>query len=114
LFEQAKEGTGKVIKDPGTLSAKESLAFFFKVQNMFGELGEKVRDQMLQAGIRDPKAPLIYLMARAIIPTVLVLFTWLVMAKGDREFEPKEIFFAVVAMALPGFSFRASWSKTIL
>ena len=28
---------------------------FFTVQERFGALGEKVRDQMLQAGIRDPK-----------------------------------------------------------
>jgi tight adherence protein C len=103
LFEQAKEGVGKVGKGDGSLSARESLAFFFRAQKMFGELGEKVRDQMLQAGIRDPKAPLIYLMARAIIPVVLVLFTWLVMAKSSREFEPKQIFFAVVAMGAAGF-----------
>jgi tight adherence protein C len=86
-----------------TLSARESLGLYYKVQQMFGDMGEKVRDQMLQAGIRDPKAPLFYLIARAVIPLVLMLFTFLIMAKGQKEFEAPQIMLGVAAMGLAGF-----------
>ena len=58
---------------------------------------------MLQAGIRDPKAPFKYLIARVLIPLFLTLLTWLVMAKGDKEFEPLQILIGVGAMGLAGF-----------
>ena len=54
LFEQAKERV--VYKgEKETTSVRESLVFFFKIQQVFGAMGEKARDQMLQAGIRDPE-----------------------------------------------------------
>lgn len=102
LFEQAKE---RVVYKPedDTASVRESLAFFFKIQQMFGELGEKVRDQMLQAGIRDPKAPFIYLIARLAIPVVLMAFAALVLANGDKEIEREKIFLISVAIGAVGF-----------
>lgn len=104
LFEQAKDNvTRKGAQPDKSVSARESMMLLFKIQRQFGELGEKVRDQMLQAGIRDPKAPFYYLIARMVIPLVLGLFTWLVMAKGDREFPPAQILVGVGAMALAGF-----------
>ena len=49
LFEQTRNQANK---KGGTqeLSAKESVATFFKVQEMLGEMGERVRDKLLQAG----------------------------------------------------------------
>ncbi len=106
LFDQAKDqiyNKKASVKDEKSLSTKESLAFFFKVQERFGALGEKVRDQMLQAGIRDPKAPIIYLFARAAIPLVLMLMAWIVLANGDKELKPFTIFFIIVSMGAAGF-----------
>lgn len=106
LFDQAKDqlyNKKASVKDEKSLSTKESLAFFFKVQERFGALGEKVRDQMLQAGIRDPKAPIIYLFARAVIPLVLMLMAWIVLANGDKELKPFTIFFIIVSMGAAGF-----------
>lgn len=104
LFEQAKEDLVKRhVQRDKSVSARESLQFLFKVQKMFGELGETVRDQMLQAGIRDPKAPFYYLIARGVIPLVLALFTWVVMAFGSKEFTPAKIVMAVGFMAAAGF-----------
>lgn len=104
LFEQAKDGMSKRVGDTGkTVSARESLVFFFKIQEMFGEMGEKVRDQLLQAGIRDPKAPIHYLIARVVIPLVLMTFTWLIMANGQKEFEATEILMGVGLLGLIGF-----------
>lgn len=106
LFDQAKDqiyNKKATVKDEKSLSTKESLAFFFKVQEKFGALGEKVRDQMLQAGIRDPKAPIIYLLARAAIPLVLMVLSWIVLANGDKELKPFTIFFIIVSMGAAGF-----------
>lgn len=104
LFEQAKDGMTKRAIDPAkTVSARESMMFFFKIQEQFGEIGEKVRDQMLQAGIRDPKAPIHYLIARVAIPVVLTSFVWLIMAKGEKEFSAVQILLAMGVMGLAGF-----------
>lgn len=104
LFEQSKELLNKKISSQTkNLSARESLTLFFRVQKQFGEMGEKIRDQMLQAGIRDPKAPLFYLMARLIIPTVLILFVLLIMTQGQREFTSVQILLSIGAMGLTGF-----------
>ncbi|MGE4313697.1 MAG: type II secretion system F family protein [Pseudobdellovibrionaceae bacterium] len=92
LFDATREAQGKK-GEP--LSAKDSLSAFFKFQQLFGEYGEALRSQMLQAGIRDPKAPMMYMMARIILPTVLMLCTWIVMAKGDMEFSGVQILLAM-------------------
>ena len=83
LFESAKEEMKN--KGDRSLSAKDSVATFFKVQELAGEFGEKVRRHLLQAGIRDPKAPLVYMAVQITLPIVLVLFSMLVMSKGEEE-----------------------------
>lgn len=102
LFEQAKERV--VYKgETETESVRQSLAFFFKIQKVFGALGEKVRDQMLQAGIRDPKAPFIYLIARGTIPVVLMILVAFVLSHGEKEMEPKQIMIIVLVIGAAGF-----------
>lgn len=103
LFEQARDQSLNKGQRNEAASARESLMFFFKVQQLFGEMGEKVRDQMLQAGIRDPKAPFIYLVARALIPIVLMLFSWMILANGEKEIEGKTIFFITMGIGAVGF-----------
>lgn len=102
LFEQAKE---RVIYkgEKETESVRKSLAFFFRIQQVFGALGEKVRDQMLQAGIRDPKAPFVYLIARGVIPIVFMLLATLVLNSGDKEIAPNKIFIIVLGIGAAGF-----------
>lgn len=102
LFEQAKERV--VYKgEQDTASVRQSLAFFFKIQQVFGALGEKVRDQMLQAGIRDPKAPFIYLIARGVIPIVFMTIAALVLTSGDRDITPNKVMLIILAVGLFGF-----------
>ncbi|OIN87721.1 MAG: type II secretion protein F [Alphaproteobacteria bacterium CG1_02_46_17] len=106
LFDQAKEqlyNKKSSKKQDNTLSTRESLAFFFKIQERFGALGEKARDQMLQAGIRDPKAPMKYLIARAAIPIGLMLFSWVVLANGEKKIEPFWMMVVVGGVGLAGF-----------
>lgn len=102
LFEQAKE---RVIYkgEKEAASVQQSLAFFFKIQHVFGAMGEKARDQMLQAGIRDPKAPFVYLIARGVIPIVLMFFMALVLSNGEKEMEGNKIAFMVMGIGIVGF-----------
>lgn len=82
LFEQAKEQAN----NPGsTVSAKDSMAGLFKMQQLLGDMGEKVRDQMLQAGIRNPTAPIKFMAARIILPLVLMGFAMIIISSGEEE-----------------------------
>lgn len=70
LFVQTKiEIAQKGVKK---LSASESVAASYKVQQIMGNLGEKVRDQMLMAGIRSPTAPVKYMIARIVLPIIFL------------------------------------------
>jgi tight adherence protein C len=83
LFETAKAEITN--KGGASLSAKESVASFFKVQQLAGEMGEKVRIQLLQAGIRSPSAPIKYLLAQIALPIFFVLFSIIVMSASEEE-----------------------------
>ena len=66
LMLQAKEDVSK--KGAKSVSAKDSVAMFFKVQQLAGDLGDKVRIQLLQAGIRNPMGPIFYIGAQIGLP----------------------------------------------
>lgn len=100
LFEQTKRESENRGKD--ALSARESIAAIYKLQKMFGATGERLRDQMLQAGIRDPKAPMIYLMARIVLPLILMAFTLLVLTKSDKEFSAQMTSAIVLGIGFAG------------
>jgi len=84
LFEQAKEKANTPAGQQ-TISGRESMAAFFKVQNLLGNMGEKVRDQMLQAGIRSPTAPLKFMIARIALPLLLMGFAMLIISSAEKE-----------------------------
>ena len=62
LFDATKDGSHYKVKDDN-VSAKESMAGLFRVQQLAGEMGEKIRDQLLQAGVRNPNAPIKFMIA---------------------------------------------------
>lgn len=99
LFEATRDG--KLSRAPDkSLSAADSMATFYRVQRLAGEMGEKARDKMLQAGNRDPAAPIKFMIARGVIPVVLCLFLMIIMSATD-----KEISTPVKAMILLGAGF---------
>ncbi len=100
LFEATKS---RKPQDAQSLTAKESVEAFYKFQQLFGKYGEQLRDQMLQAGIRDPKAPVYYMMGRIILPLILMSFVWLIMAKGQDDFPVSQILVAIAVAGLSGF-----------
>lgn len=98
LFDQTVQGVAARAAGDRTVSAKESLASVYRVQTLFGKTGQKLRDQMLQAGIRDPKAPMYYLIAQIVLPFILFLFALLILSKSD---DPSPIFRMGLMFGLP-------------
>lgn len=86
LFEATKDE----LKNRGqkSVSAKDSMATFFKMQTIAGEYGERVRMLLLQAGNRDPKAPMKYMIGQIVIPIFLVLFAMMILSKTEKEIAP--------------------------
>ncbi|MFK7838890.1 MAG: type II secretion system F family protein [Bdellovibrionales bacterium] len=70
LFDATKDGSHYKAKQDN-VSAKESMVGFYKVQQLAGKMGENIRDQLLQAGIRDPSAPLKFMIGKGVIPIII-------------------------------------------
>lgn len=86
LFEATREQSKKGFRsEDKSLSAKESIAALHKVEKLMGNMGEKVRDQMLQAGNRDPSAPLKFIILRFALPIFLVAFAMFILTAGDKD-----------------------------
>ncbi len=79
------------------------MASFYKVQQFAGEMGEKVRDELLRAGIRDPKAPMYYLVARIVIPVILALWAMMILSKAEKEISDGAMMMIIFGLA--GFGF---------
>ncbi len=100
------------------LSAGESMALWFKVEKILGSMGEKLRDKMLQAGIRNPNAPFKFIIARICLPIAFMLLAMLFMAGAEKEFSDGTKFFilalcVVFGYALPGILLKNTGQKRL-
>ncbi len=84
LYQESRDGSNVIIKDDN-VSASDNLAMFYSFQKHAGSMGEKARDKMLQAGIRNPKAHLKFMISRAAIPIVFVVLASLYFAALPEE-----------------------------
>ncbi|MCD8497014.1 MAG: type II secretion system F family protein [Alphaproteobacteria bacterium] len=103
LFEATKDGSHLRVKDEEQLSARESLASFYKIQRLAGEMGEKVRDRMLQAGIRSPSAPIKFMIAQAVLPVVLAAWVMLIMSQMSAEISAPMKLMVIFFTAFAGY-----------
>lgn len=101
LFEASREGK-KTVKDE-TVSAKDSLASFYRVQQLAGEMGEKARDKMLQAGIRSTSAPFKFILAQVLLPVIFGGWVILIMVMAEQEFSVPVKLMAVFGAVLAGY-----------
>ena len=87
------------------LSAKDSMSSFFRVQQLAGKMGEKVRDKMLQAGVRNPKAPLRFMIARVVLPILFVGLGMMFLMKvpEDKKLSDGMASIILLSAALVGF-----------
>jgi tight adherence protein C len=102
LFEATKAEANH--RGPKTVSAKDSMSSFYKLQTFAGEYGEKVRDLLQQAGNRNPAAPMKYMMAQILIPIFLVCFAILIMSASEKELSSLVQILILGGAAVFGFS----------
>ena len=103
LYQQTREAARNKGKE--SVSAKDSMSSLFRFQQLAGKMGEKVRDKMLQAGIRNPKAPLRFMIARVILPVLFVGLAILFLSKVPEEKKLSDGMATVILLtsALAGF-----------
>jgi len=102
LFDATKDGSHyKAQAD--NISAKESMAGFYKVQQLAGKMGEDMRDALLQAGIRDPSAPLKFMIAKGVVPVFLCLVLTSIFSNTDKEISNSIVMMILLASAIFGY-----------
>jgi len=102
LFDATRDGSHyKAQAD--NISAKESMAGFYKVQQLAGKMGEDMRDALLQAGIRDPSAPLKFMIAKGIVPVFLCLVLMSIFSNSDKEISQSVVMMILLASAVFGY-----------
>lgn len=107
LFQATRDGSmNKVITDD-TVSAKDSMAGFYKVQQIAGDMGEKIRSQLLQAGIRDPSAPIKFIIAQALVPILLCGLIMMIISGSEKEISNAMILLILGAVAVFGYKLPA-------
>ena len=103
LMEQTKAEMSQRGKAQPQMSASESVAASFKVRQMLGEMGDKVRSQMLQAGIRNPNAPIKFMLARFILPVAFVSLGMLFISSAEKEVSSGLTFLILFGGAFVGY-----------
>ncbi len=88
-------------------SAKENLTSFYKMQKLAGQMGERVRDKLLQAGIRSPSAPLKYILAQALLPVLFCGFAMLILSQSEKEVHNGVVVLIMLTAAFAGFKLPA-------
>ncbi len=84
LYQAVRDGSADRVKTDN-VSAADNMAALYKFQKLAGDMGEKVRDKMLQAGIRSPKAPMKFMIAQAVLPLVFAAFTMFILSETEKE-----------------------------
>lgn len=103
LFDATRNGSIHA-KKKENISAGESMAIMFKVQEMTGKWGEKIRDKMLQAGYRNPKAPVKFMIAKAVAPLVFCFIAMFFMANIEKEIS--SMMKLLILLGAAGFGFK--------
>jgi len=104
LFEQAREQAGKqdVVKQK-ELTAAQAIVSLYKLQSLAGKASITARNQLLQAGIRGSKAPLIYLGSRIVLPLVFVGLGALFIGFSHREISHSIVLLILFGLVVIGF-----------
>ncbi len=106
LFQAAREGRGSKIIKEDSVSARDNIAMFYLFQKLAGSMGEKARDKMLMAGIRNPKAHLKFILVRAILPFVFLGLAYLYLSNMTEEKEFSNSIQLAILFGAAGFGFK--------
>ncbi len=102
LFQQAKEQAKKK-SNLQENTAAQNMAAWYRVQKIAGDASQDVRELLLRAGIRNPTAPLKYLIARIILPVLFAGLAMLFISGSEKELKDSIEFLIIITAALAGF-----------
>ena len=102
LFEQAREQVNQKGKQQN-LSPTQSMAIFYRVQRLAGKASLSARNLLLQAGMRHPNGPIVYLVLRMILPMVFMGIGMMFISMSDKELKSGLVLMILMALAMFGF-----------
>lgn len=85
------------------VSAKASLASLYKLQNLAGDMGEKARDKMLQAGNRSLSAPMKFMLAKLFLPIFLCVLAMMFISASTKEISDTMTLLVLFGSVVAGF-----------
>lgn len=100
LADLARRPQGAKVK---ATDAKKSIETMFKVRKTVGSLADDMRMQMMQAGYRNPNAPLIFFFMRFALPLVFIVLSMMVMGAMKKEVADAMKFLVIASVAVFGF-----------
>lgn len=103
LFEQARDELNKRKPAQQDVSAAKSIALFYRLQKLAGDASVSARTLMQQAGIRNPNAPLMYLLSRIVLPLVFVGLGMMFISLADKDLSRGAITMILLLLAFVGF-----------
>lgn len=105
LFNETREQVNnrKPGKKQPEQTAAQSMASLYKLQRLAGDASVKARSLMLQAGIRDTKAPLMYLISRAALPVFLIGWAILLLTASHKHVASGTKLLVLMACGIVGF-----------
>lgn len=103
LYESAKEDLQNP-KLASNLSAQESVASKFKIEKVVGKMATDLRAKLAQAGIRDPSAPLKFVIKRIAFPVIFVAFAMLMISGSEKELSNGVTLLILMSLAVFGYA----------
>jgi len=102
LFEQAREQVNQKGKQQN-LSPTQSMAIFYRVQRLAGSASLSARNLLLQAGMRHPNGPIIYLVLRMVLPMVFMGIGMMFISMSEKELKNGLVLLILMSLAVFGF-----------
>jgi len=84
LYQEVRDSTDNPQSVKKNGSMRDSVALFFKVEQLIGGATGKIRTKLQQAGYRSPKAPLTFMIIKLALPVFLSFITMLVVNKAEN------------------------------
>lgn len=103
LYEDVRHEGTSAKKPAETIDAAQSVSTFFRVEKLAGELARKTRTQLYQAGYRDPKAVVTYLVLRIVLPVIFLLLAMMFLSAAEKPIPDGMQLLILFVAALAGF-----------
>jgi len=103
IFQQTKDEINQRGMKPVDQTAAQSITAMYRLQKIAGKTSIRARNLLLAAGVRSPKAPLYYLVARLALPIAFVLLALMFLSGVDKEVSGGVSTMIVVSVGIFGF-----------